>query len=65
MQEDEACTSGIWKETIKFYIKKKKRFFKTYRCCSAGTLNVFEQQFGDKYIDLIYDLIKANLLVKE
>lgn len=65
LQEDEARTSGVWKETIKFYIEKKKRLFKTYRCCTAGTWNVFERQFGYKYIDLIYDLIKVGLVVKE
>ena len=52
------------KETIKFYIKKEKRFFKTYYSCCGGTWDIFNSKYGYEIIDILYDLIQADLVEK-
>ena len=56
--------NSYYRETIKFYIKNKKRWFKTYRNCCGGTWDVFDKVHGYEIIDLIYDLIQAGLVEK-
>ena len=51
-------------ETIKFYIKKEKRFFKTYYSCRGGTWDIFHYKYGYEIIDILYDLIQANIVEK-
>lgn len=53
-----------YKETIKFIIKKEKKWFTTHRSCCGGTWDIFDKNFGYKIIDLIYDLIQAGLVEK-
>lgn len=56
---------SYYRETIKFYIKNEKRWFKTHRSCCGGTWNIFDKKHGYEIMDLLYDLIKADMVVKE
>lgn len=51
-------------ETIRFYVIKSRRLFLTRCNCCGGTWDVFHSKFGYEIIDLIYDLIKADLVEK-
>ena len=53
-----------YSETIRFYIIKSTKLFSTKCICCGGTWDVFHDEFGYKIIDLIYDLIQANLVEK-
>lgn len=60
----EKIGDAMYSEKIGFYIKKKKRFFSTKLQCCGYVWNIFSQRFGSEMMDLIYDLIKKDLVEK-
>ena len=60
----EKINEAMYSEKIGFYIKKKRRLFSTKIKCCGYVWNVFSEKFGSEMMDLIYDLIKADLVEK-
>ena len=51
-------------EQIGFYIVKEKRLFSTKRNCCGRTWDIFNEKFGSEIMNLLYDLIKADMVEK-
>jgi hypothetical protein len=60
----EELENARYYEKIGFHIIKKKRLFVTKRECCGGLWDIFSKRFGDEIMNLIYDLIKKDLVEK-
>ena len=49
---------------IKFYIVKKTKLFSTKRWCISEYWDFFREEYGEEMMNLIFDLIKADLVEK-
>ena len=60
----EKINESMYSEKIGFYIKKEKRLFSTKIQCCGYVWNIFSERFGGQMMNLLYDLIKADLVEK-